>query len=229
MRSALVISLTVHVLISIIAFEWVSFRSVRYIPRPVYNVTLVPPPVQAKAEQPPPKPEPEPEKVAPEPEPEPEPEEAEPIKPVPKPKPKPKPEKPKPRREVPKTDIEEPRPDQTESTEPSESTPETGEMSLDAKDFPFAPYINRVRRKIAANWRVPEGSQGQERFCRVYFRIQRDGSVSDVAVEETSELFMFDQAAKRAVMNAAPLPPLPREYREGYLGVHFSFVYKETR
>ena len=102
-------------------------------------------------------------------------------------------------------------------------------MSLDTDDFPFAPYINRVRRKIAANWRVPEGSQGQERYCRVYFRIQRDGSVTDVSVEETSELFLFDQAAQRAVMNATPLPPLPREYRDQYLGVHFSFVYREKR
>jgi protein TonB len=228
MRSALTISLVVHVLISIIAFEWVSFRSVKYVPRAVYQVSLVDP-VQAQPVKPPPKVEKEPEPVPPTPEPEPEPEPEEEVPPPPeRPKPKPKPEKPKPRREVPKTDIEEPRPDAT--PEESETAPaQTGEMSLDTDDFPFAPYINRVRRKIAANWRVPEGSQGQERYCRVYFRIQRDGSVTDVSVEETSELFLFDQAAQRAVMNATPLPPLPREYRDQYLGVHFSFVYREKR
>jgi protein TonB len=231
MRSALTISLVLHVLISIIAFEWVSFREVRYIPRQVYNVTLVP--EVARAEPPPrvetqkPEPEPEPKQAEPEPEPEPEPEEEMPPPPD-NPKPKPEPEKPKPRREVPKTDITEPKP-QAETDESQESPAETGEMSLDTDDFPFAPYINRVRQKIAANWRVPEGSQGEERFCRVYFRIQRDGSVAMVAVEESSGMFMFDQAAKRAVVNAAPLPPLPREYRDAHLGVHFSFVYREER
>lgn len=227
MRSALTISLSVHLLISFIAFQWVSFRSVKYIPRPVYNVTLVEAaqaqPVKTEPEKRP-EPEPEPEK-----QPEPEPEEELPPPPVkPKPKPKPEPPKPKPRREVHKTDIEEPKPDQT--PEDSQEAPEeTGEMSFDTDDFPFAPYINRVRQKIAANWRVPEGSQGEERFCRVYFRIQRDGGVTAVGVEESSGLFMFDQAAQRAVVNAAPLPPLPKEYRDQYLGVHFSFVYREKR
>jgi TonB family protein len=227
MRSSLIISLSVHLLISLIAFHWVSFRSVKYIPRQVYNVTLVDP-VQAepvKSEPTPRAPEPEPEKQL---EPEPEPEEELPPPPV-KPKKKPEPPKPKPRKEVPKTDIDEPKPDQTPDQTDSEAPAETGEMSLDTDDFPFAPYINRVRRKIAANWRVPEGSQGEERFCRVYFRIQRDGSVTAVGVEESSGLFMFDQAAQRAVVNATPLPPLPREYRDHYLGVHFSFVYREKR
>lgn len=230
MRSALTISLAIHVIISVIAFEWVSFRSVKYVPRPVYNVTLVPAPAQAQAPEPVKEPEPEPEPPPPEPEPEPEPEEEIPPPPEnPRPKPRPKPEKPKPRREVPKTDVEKSPAPQPRENDSSELPAETGEMSLDTDDFPFAPYINRVRRKIAANWRVPEGSQGQERFCRVYFRIQRDGSVTDVSVEETSELFLFDQAAQRAVLNAAPLPPLPREYRDRYLGVHFSFVYRESR
>lgn len=231
MRSALVISVSVHVLISLIVFNWVSFREVKYIPRQVYNVTLVPEPVRAapvKVEKEQPKP-PEP-VVQPKPEPEPDKKDDELPPPVEKKsKPKPPKPKPKPRAEVPKTDLP-PQPDSAKvATEPAETEPQTGEMALDTDDFPFAPYINRVRRKIASNWRVPEGSQGVDRFCRVYFRIQRDGRVSDVTVEESSGLFMFDQAAQRSVLESAPLPPLPREYRDAYLGVHFSFAYKESR
>ncbi len=40
---------------------------------------------------------------------------------------------------------------------------------------------------------------------------------------------MFDQSAQRAVVQAAPMPPLPREYSDAWLGVHFSFAYRETR
>jgi len=230
MRGSLIISLSAHVLLSLIVFNWVSFHEVKYVPRAVYNVTLVAEPVRAEPLKPPPKPQPKVEKPAPEPEPEPEKKEemAPPENPKPRPtKKKTTAEKPK-QKEVPKT-IEQSQPDSSLAVDPVETLSETGEMVLDTPDFPFSSYINRIRRKIAANWRVPEGSQGEDRFCRVYFRIQRGGGVSEVAVEETSGLFMFDQAPQRAVLESAPMPPLPPEYRDQYLGVHFSFAYKEKR
>jgi len=222
-RSALGISLTVHLALSLLAFEWVSFREVRYVPRPVYNVTLVTAeaqaepvrqtqPVKTEPEQPAPEPEPE-EEMAPPPE---------------KPKPRPKPKKPE-KKTVPTTELQKTQEPPPENPDAQGATPETGQVSFDTDDFPFAPYINRMRRKIAANWRVPEGSQGAERFCRVYFRVHRDGSVSDVMVESSSGLFMFDQSAERAVIQSSPMPPLPREYDEPYLGVHFSFAYREAQ
>ena len=163
--------------------------------------------------------------VTPEPAP-PEPEPEEEMPPPPE-KPKPRPKEKKPEKTVPTTELEKTQPKAEPA--PPEPAPETGEVSFDTDDFPFAPYVNRMRRKIAANWRVPEGSQGTDRFCRVYFRVHRDGAVSDVTVEESSGLFMFDQAAQRAVLQSAPMPPLPREYADAYLGVHFSFAYREAR
>ena len=226
MRSALTISLTIHLAITIIAVNWVRFRHVDYVPRQVYNVTLITPqPVQAQSVVQTPPPQPEPEVKQPEPEPEPE-EEMAPPPPKPKPKPKPKPPV---KKTVPTTQVEKTAPPAEPVEEAAEAAPEHGDVQLDAEDFPFAHYISRMRRKIAASWRVPEGSQGEDRFCRIYFRVHRDGSVSDVAVEESSGLFMFDQSAQRSVVQAAPMPPLPREYTDSWLGVHFSFAYHETR
>lgn len=224
MRSAVTISIALHILITLIATNWVSFRQVDYVPRQVYNVTLVTPAIaepqqQKKVEAPVVEPEPVPE-------PEPEPEEEmppPPDKPKPPPKKKPEPKKPP----VQTTEIEKTQP-QPEPGEAAETAPETGQVSLDTDDFPFAYYISRMRRKIAANWRVPAGTV-EERGCRIYFRVHRDGSVSDVGVEESSGLYMFDQAAQRAVLQAAPMPPLPREYGDDYLGVHFSFAFREKR
>jgi len=226
MRSALTISLTIHLAITIIAVNWVRFRHVDYVPRQVYNVTLITPQAaqaQPVLQPPPPQPEPEPEVKQPEPEPE---EEMAPPPPKPKPKPKPKPPV---KKTVPTTEVEKTTPPADPVEEAAEAAPEHGDVQLDADDFPFAHYISRMRRKIAASWRVPEGSQGEDRFCRVYFRVHRDGSVSDVSVEESSGLFMFDQSAERSVVQSAPMPPLPREYPEAWLGVHFSFAYRETR
>jgi protein TonB len=229
-RSSLLISFAVHLLITLIAVNWVSFREVKFVPRQVYAVEIVTP-----AEIPEKKPEkqvqpeqPTPPKVQPEPEPEPEPDEEMPPPPD-KPKPveeKKKPQK-KPRREVPTTQLEKTATAETDASE--ETAPETGEMAFDAADFPFAYYISSMRRKIASQWRVPEGSQGAERFCVIYFRVHRNGQVSNTMIEQSSGLFLFDQAAQRAVVEASPMPPLPKDYRDSYLGVHFSFSYREER
>ena len=223
MRSALLISLGLHLFVSLIAVQWVKFREVNFIPRQVYAVDLVTAAEveKEKTEKSPPRVEPEP--APPEPEKQ---DEMEPPPVTPK-KPRKKPKK-EPKKSVPTTQLEKTQPKpELDPNDTRQAVPETGEMAFDADDFPFAHYIGRMRRKIAAHWRVPEGSQGEDRFCRVYFRVLRDGSVTSVGIEQSSGLFIFDQAAQRAVHQAAPMPPLPQEYRDEYLGVHFSFSYKE--
>jgi TonB family protein len=228
MRSSLLISLAVHLLITFIAMNWVSFREVKFVPRQVYAVDIVTAAEIQKEVRQPEASRKEPEPVPPKEEPEPEPEPEEEMPPPPE-TPKPVKKKPvkKPRREIPTTQIE-------KTVEPEDATDEpapaeTGQMAFDTDDFPFAHYISRMRRKIAAQWRVPEGSQGENRFCVIYFRVLRNGAVESTAIEQSSGLFIFDQAAQRAVVQASPMPPLPQEYRDEYLGVHFSFSYKEER
>jgi TonB family protein len=46
----------------------------------------------------------------------------------------------------------------------------------------------------------------------VTFTIQADGSVTDVRVTQPSGATLLDMAAHRAIVNAAPFGPLPREY-----------------
>ena len=228
MKGSLLLSVAVHLLITLIAVNWVSFREVKFVPRQVYAVEIVTPaevPREEKKTVAPPK---EETKPPPKVEPEPEPEEE-----MPPPTVKPKPVKKKPpkkkAREVPTTQIEKTvTPEETTPEEPADSAPETGEMAFDTADFPFAHYISRMRRKIAAHWRVPAGSQG-ELLCVIYFRVTRDGTVMATAIEQSSGLFMFDQAAQRAVVQSSPMPPLPQEYRDEYLGVHFSFSFREER
>ncbi|HEX5132206.1 MAG TPA: energy transducer TonB [Candidatus Krumholzibacteria bacterium] len=226
MRRAVIISIAFHALVSIVVFEWVSFSQVDYVPRQVYDVTLV---TQAAAEPARKVAAPEPEPPAPAPV-----EEEEKEDEMPPPpeviKKKPPVKKPETRKTVPTTQIQKTAtPVEGEAAgDGATAAPATGAMSFDSGDFPFAHYIGRMRQKIAATWRPPVGSP-EEKGCRVYFRVHRNGSVSNVSVEESSGVFLFDQSCQRAVFEAAPLPPLPREYDEEYLGVHFSFVYRETQ
>jgi TonB family protein len=112
---------------------------------------------------------------------------------------------------------------------PPGDVPAMGSVSIDGGNFPFASYISRMRQKIATTWEVPPGSEGFERGAVVYFRIHRDGSVSNVTVEKSSSLLLFDRSCQRAVIEAAPLPPLPREYSDDFVSVHFSFLYQPTQ
>ena len=88
-------------------------------------------------------------------------------------------------------------------------------------DFQFSYYIQRMLVAIGMNWFKP--SQGGSISPVVHFKIEKDGTVSDAAVERSSGLPFVDRAALRAVLSSSPLPPLPAEYAGSQLGVHLKF------
>lgn len=90
--------------------------------------------------------------------------------------------------------------------------------SLDNPDFTYAYYLDRLLSLIDARWERPNMGSGIKAV--IFFRIGRDGSMTDLQVEQSSGYNSFDLAALRAVQNAAPFPPLPRAYKHQDLGVH---------
>lgn len=124
-----------------------------------------------------------------------------------------------------------PGPDETEEREKPEE-PEDGKSTvgsenvrLDAEEFPFAYYLALLQSRIQANWEPPYGSSGGAVSTKVvvFFRIQRSGRITNIAVEGSSGDYLFDRAAIRAVSLSNPLAPLPADYPRGFLGVHFEF------
>jgi TonB family protein len=89
---------------------------------------------------------------------------------------------------------------------------------LDNPDFKFGYYIDQLLASIDAKWMRPP--LGDDVRCIISFRIQRDGSITDLTVGESSGYNSFDLAALRAVQNASPFAPLPRAYRNDSLGVN---------
>lgn len=89
---------------------------------------------------------------------------------------------------------------------------------LDNPDFKFGYYIDQLLGAIDAKWVRPPLGDGVRAI--IAFRIERDGSLTDLQVAESSGYNSFDLAALRAVQNAAPFPPLPRAYRQDSLGVN---------
>ncbi len=97
-------------------------------------------------------------------------------------------------------------------------------LSLDTKNFPYAYYTSTIVRKIGRSW------QWADEFGRlkavVYFRIMRDGAVSDAMIKDSSGDDMFDRQAIRAIRLSSPFPPLPEGYADDHLGVYFEFAYR---
>ena len=57
----------------------------------------------------------------------------------------------------------------------------------------------------------------------ITFAIARDGKIKDLKVEKSSEDDSFDFAARSAVINAGPFPPLPMLYEKDELTVTVEF------
>jgi protein TonB len=97
-------------------------------------------------------------------------------------------------------------------------------IKVDDQDFRFAYYLEVIRERIGYNW-APPALYGAKSgvTATVYFKIARDGSISDEEIEKTSSQEIFDRAALRAIKLADPLPPLPAGFRGKNLGVHFEF------
>ena len=92
---------------------------------------------------------------------------------------------------------------------------------VDNPTFTYGYYLDRMLLLIRAQWVRPPLGSGVE--ATVHFRILRDGTVESIELVDSSGYNSFDLAALRALQAAAPLPPLPRSYREGELGVNLIF------
>lgn len=215
MRGSVIGSGVVHVAL-LVALFYVRAPVSLVVPGPeTVQVALVDPTALVPAPAPTPEPEPEPPKI-------------EAVKPVDDTGVKLAPEPPK-KKKKPEKPVDEPPPAQQDvPTLPSAAVGSAGlkgDLSLEVHDFAFTYYLVLVRNRIAANWTPPAGVATGGRVVRsvVYFRIGRGGEVTDIRLEERSDLEFFDRSALRAVMLSDPLPPLPLGFGGGDLAVHFGF------
>jgi len=112
---------------------------------------------------------------------------------------------------------------------PGGSPAGVGSLSLDVSDFPFTYYLKQLQQKVSEKWVHPARTAERGLHVVVLFEISRDGQVITPTVEKTSGNVWYDQSALRAVMDAAPFPPLPQEFQAPSLRVHFGFDFERDR
>ena len=91
-------------------------------------------------------------------------------------------------------------------------------------------YIAAARRRVAPNWdRLsidPNVRNSTTLHCAVSFIIERNGTVKDVRLTESSGNLSWDNAGVRAILNSSPLPPLPSDYSHQEVSVTWDFPEK---
>lgn len=228
-RRALVASLAVHVALGVAVAQ-----SMRKPPNPppkpvtwevAFITPLTPDPEEEAEVVEPPRPEPEPEpesKAEPEPKPPPKVEKETEPTPVPKPEPKPKP-KPKPKAEP------KPKPKQPPKPEPEVKKPEPKKTGIRIKqELPsiLNSWGRLVQRKVEKYWVVPGGIRIDEANADalISFWVDHDGNLlgRPEIVKHAADAAL-GQSGVRAILAAAPLPPLPVEYEEAEQQVVYAF------
>ncbi|MBM4139402.1 MAG: TonB family protein [Nitrospira sp.] len=91
-------------------------------------------------------------------------------------------------------------------------------------------YLGRVRQRISSYWNAPPVNVTTQAYVViVQFRLHRNGTVTGIMIEQSSGNEYYDLAGKRAVLNAAPLPPFPVELTEPYFDAHFTFTVGDSQ
>lgn len=89
----------------------------------------------------------------------------------------------------------------------------------------YAWYVAAMRNRISSNWLMNTVSPNISTAPRTYmtFEIQRDGSITNVQITQSSGIPEVDRSALRAVLASSPLPALPVDYRNSSVNVQFYF------
>ena len=92
----------------------------------------------------------------------------------------------------------------------------------------FGAYAELIRRRVAEKWRTSEVDARLQTAPPVIltFEILRDGAVRNIQIVQRSGNLALDYSAQRAVQEAAPFNPLPREYERNSASIEFWFQLK---
>jgi protein TonB len=111
-------------------------------------------------------------------------------------------------------------------TEPGLSSAFSSQIGL--SNFPFTYYLQVIIDKVSSNWftsLIDAGISGKF-HATVYFKIHRDGQISDVKIQESSGIESLDMSALRAVQSSS-FPPLPRDYEGEFLAIYLIFEHSK--
>lgn len=109
----------------------------------------------------------------------------------------------------------------------TEDQKDKSSITFDVKGFKYDGYMMRLKDKIEGIWQYPSDAAMRGIYGDLYlsFTIKKNGSLSKVELVRTSGYRSLDEAAIKALKDAAPYWPLPEDWKEEELTVKGHFIY----
>jgi TonB family protein len=90
----------------------------------------------------------------------------------------------------------------------------THEIDFDAMGVDFGGWLRRFVGQLKRNWVFPLAAASSSGCVVVSFAVERNGTITDVAIATPSAVAAFNRSAKAAVLASTPTAPLPTAYPE---------------
>jgi len=100
-------------------------------------------------------------------------------------------------------------------------------VSLDTTEVKYASYFARIKHQIERVWIYPSDAaqRGISGDLSLTFRISKDGNLMGVRLVDQSGYEILDVAALKAVKEAAPFYPFPKNIKREKITILANFVY----
>lgn len=104
---------------------------------------------------------------------------------------------------------------------------EKSSITLEAKEFQSYGYMERLKEKIESIWQYPHEAAARGIYGDLFlnFTISKNGSLESIELVRTSGYKSLDDAAIRALKDAAPYWPLPGDWKKESLTIRGHFIY----
>jgi protein TonB len=87
----------------------------------------------------------------------------------------------------------------------------------------FAWYAQQIQDRVSRKWNRADVTSRPRAKATVRFTLLRDGSVQNVQLTQGSGSYTLDTSAQRALLDAAPMPPLPAALNRNSVTIDLEF------
>ena len=102
------------------------------------------------------------------------------------------------------------------------------DIQFDSKGVDFGSWIRRFRAQIYRNWTLPYAAMSLHGNVVLTFRIDREGTLTELSVRRPSAVAAFTNSAFNAMSWSNPTHPLPPEYPDDSVVFTVTFYFNET-
>jgi outer membrane biosynthesis protein TonB len=101
-------------------------------------------------------------------------------------------------------------------------------IQFDTKGVDFGPWLRRFIAQIRRNWFVPYAAMSLRGHVVLSFKVHRDGSITDLQVNQPSTIDAFTKSSYNAIKLSNPTVALPLEFPDENAPFIVTFYFNEA-